>query len=247
VQSNWYEDFFDPIVLDFWQTAVSAEQTQKECDLLEQTFALPPGSRILDIPCGHGRHSIELARRGYAITGVDLSPAFLAEAEKRAAEAAVAVEWRRERMQRIRYPAAFDAAFCWGNSFGYLEPAETVEFVAAVAAALPPGARFVLHTGIAAESVLPAFQEESWGAAGDYLYLERQHYDIASGRLQVHSILVRDGARTCRDYIQVVYSCAELVRLLATHGLELEALYGSSDRIPYQLGCRELILVARRT
>ena len=246
MKSTWYEDFFDQIYLDFWQTAIPTEDTQKECGFFERTFLLPKGARILDIPCGHGRHSIELVRRGYAVTGVDLSPAFIAEAQKRSSAEGLAVDWRRQDMHRIRYTREFDAAFCWGNSFGYIEPEATVEFVRAVADALKPGARFILETGAVAESVLPDFKEDTWGAIGDYLALERHRYDITAGRLEVQSILIRDGRVTDRDYTQYVYSCADLVRMLTAAGLETQALYGSIDKTPYQLGCRDLILVARR-
>jgi len=246
MKSNWYEDFFDQTVLDFWQTAVPVEDTRQECEFLVRTFLLPKGACILDIPCGYGRHAIELARRGYAVTGVDLSPAFIAEAEKRSSAEGLPVKWRRQDMQSIRYSREFDASFCWGNSFGYLEPGATVEFVRAVADALKPGAQFILETGAVAESVLPDFKEDTWAQIGDYLFLERHTYDIAAGRLEVHSILIRDGKATNRDYTQHVYSCADLVRMLTSAGLQTQALYGSIDQSPYQIGNRDLILVARR-
>lgn len=243
---NWYEDFFDQIYLDFWQTAVPAEYTRQECEFLERTFLLPKGARILDIPCGHGPHSIELVRRGYDVTGVDLSQAFIAEARQRSFTEGLAVEWRRMDMHRIRYSREFDACFCWGNSFGYLEPEATLEFVRAVGEALKPGAQFILETGVAAESVLPDFKEDTWVEIGEYLALERHRYDITAARLEVESILIRDGKVTKRDYTQYVYCCADIVRMLTAAGLETQALYGSIDRTPYQVGCRDLILVARR-
>jgi SAM-dependent methyltransferase len=243
---KWYEDFFDQTVLDFWQTATTAEHTRQECDFLERTFSLPKGARILDIPCGYGQHSMELVRRGYVVTGVDRSPAFLAEAQERSSVEGLPVEWRRQDMQSIRYSREFDACFCWGNSFGYLEREATVEFVRGVADALKPGAPFILETGVVAESVLPDFKEDTWGEIGDYLALERHQYDIVAGRLEVKLILIRDGAVTNRDYTQYVYSCADLIGTLKAAGLETQALYGSVDKTAYQLGCRDLILVARR-
>jgi SAM-dependent methyltransferase len=243
--SKWCEDFFDQTFVDFWQTAVG-EHTVQECDFLEKALLLSKGARLLDIPCGIGQHSLELARRGYVVTGVDLSSACIAHAQIRSSTEGLSVDWRRENMHCIRYCREFDACFCWGNSLGYLEREDTVEFVGAVADALKPGAQFILETGAIAESILPDFREDTWGWIDDYLALEKHRYHIAAGRLEVQFILIKDGRIANRDYTQWVYSCGEIIRMLSGVGLETHALYGSIDKTPYQLGCRDLILIARR-
>ena len=85
MQSNWYEEFFHGLALDLWRKAVTEEQTKAEADFIAGILDLPNGARILDVPCGNGRHSIELAKRGIRMTGVDLSDEFIAEARQTAA------------------------------------------------------------------------------------------------------------------------------------------------------------------
>ena len=80
-RSNWFEDFFHGVVNDLWRKCMSPEQTRAEADFLEQTFG--SRSRLLDVPCGNGRHSLELARRGCRMTGLDISTDFIAEAKAR--------------------------------------------------------------------------------------------------------------------------------------------------------------------
>ena len=91
MQKNWYEHFFSGVALDFWRNAVTyvmpPEQTRAEADFLEAVLELPPGGRILDIACGYGRHSLELASRGYRVTGIDLATEYIAEAKAAAAGA----------------------------------------------------------------------------------------------------------------------------------------------------------------
>jgi SAM-dependent methyltransferase len=247
MQSHWYEDFFDQTLLDFWQSAIPAETIGQVCDFLERKFALPRAADILDIACGYGPHSLELARRGYTLTGVDLSPAFLAEAARRSSAERLPVTWTRESMHRISYSGEFDAAFCWGNSFGYLDPPATHEFIRAVAGALRPGATFILETGAVAESALPAFREDTWDALGRWIALERHSYTLAESRLDVRFLLIGDGSILIdRNYTQHVHSCGEIVRMLAAAGLETLDLYGTVDETPYGLGCRDMILVAKR-
>ncbi|MFC6094880.1 class I SAM-dependent methyltransferase [Saccharothrix lopnurensis] len=71
--STWYVDFFTELPNEFWRRAVPPEVTVEEIDFVEERLGLAPGSLVLDVPCGSGRHSLELARRGHRVTGVDLS------------------------------------------------------------------------------------------------------------------------------------------------------------------------------
>ena len=118
---TWYTSFFTGVVVEMWRDAISPEHTRLEADYLAKELRLSPGARVLDVPCGHGRHSVELARRGYRMTGVDISPEMIRAAQAHAASAGVQVEWRNAEMRELAGPAQFDAAFCFGNSFGYLD------------------------------------------------------------------------------------------------------------------------------
>jgi len=70
-------------------------------DEVAQVLALTnfTGREVLDLCCGPGRHSLALAERGYAVTGVDRSPFLLEQARQRAAEAGAVIEWVQEDMQ----------------------------------------------------------------------------------------------------------------------------------------------------
>ena len=80
--TDWYKDFFHGVTLDLWRDCVPPEQTRSEVEFLVEELIIQPGARILDVPCGNGRHSRALAERGHALTGVDLSDEFLAEARQ---------------------------------------------------------------------------------------------------------------------------------------------------------------------
>src|SRR5437867_2546182 len=80
VPSNWYEDFFHGLSLDLWRKAISPKQTKSEADFLVKVVGCNEGSHLLDVPCGNGRLSLALARRGFRVTGVDISAEFVAEA-----------------------------------------------------------------------------------------------------------------------------------------------------------------------
>src|SRR4051812_39531786 len=152
---TWYQSFFSGVIVDMWRDAASPEQTRLEVDFLEKNLQLQPGQRILDVPCGFGRHSLELTRRGYRMTGVDVSTEMLTVAKMLAAEAGAGIEWRAAEMRDLAWQSEFDAAFCLGNSFGYLDRDGTRNFLSALSRSLKKGARFAFDYGMAAECILP--------------------------------------------------------------------------------------------
>ena len=134
--SDWYETFFDGVVVDMWRQATPPEATFADADFLIEALALEAGARVLDAPCGHGRHAVALARRGYQMTGVDISKAMIRYAREAATEAGVEVDWHLADMRELPAEHPFDAAYCFGNSFGYLGPEGNRTFLERVAGAL---------------------------------------------------------------------------------------------------------------
>src|SRR5207248_6186546 len=80
VPSNWFETFFHGVTLDLWRKAIPLEQTTAEAEFLIDHLNCDAGARVLDVPCGNGRLSFELAQRGLRVTAVDISEEFIAEA-----------------------------------------------------------------------------------------------------------------------------------------------------------------------
>jgi len=168
------------------------------------------------VPCGAGRLSLELAARGYRMTGVDLSPEFLSHA--RAADAERRVVWEQRDMRDLPWRARFDGAFCLGNSFGYLDDEGEAQFVRAVAAALKPGGRFVLETPMVIESLLPNLKDRPWFKAGDVYLLVANEYDPSRGRLDIEYTFVSDGRVEVRRGSHRAYTYRQLVELMETAG-----------------------------
>ncbi len=246
MSANWYENFFHGVALDLWRQAVTPEQTRAEADFLERELQVSPGARLLDVPCGNGRHAIELARRGYRLSGVDLSEEFIREAQERSAAAGAEIEWILEDMRRLPWESEFDGAFCLGNSFGYLDHPGTEDFLAALARAMKPRARFVLQTGLVAESILPLRSPQEWWKAGDILLLVHKEYDIEEGRLNIDYTFIHDGQVETRPGSQGVYTVAEIRRMLARAGLRALSLFGDVAGTPYRVGSPGLLLVAQK-
>src|SRR5437870_6765395 len=85
VPPNWFETFFHGVTLDLWRRAISPDQTTSEAEFLIDHLNCQSGAHVLDVPCGNGRLSFELAKRGFCVTGVDISEEFIEEAREVAA------------------------------------------------------------------------------------------------------------------------------------------------------------------
>src|SRR3990172_3656095 len=139
-QTDWWKDFFTGLTLDLWRAAVSEEQTRSEAGFLETNLQTSQRATILDVPCGNGRLSLELASRGYRLTGVDISQGFIDEARAASQQRNVRVSWEHREMRDLPWNEHFDGAFCFGNSFGYLDDEGNAAFLKAVLRSLKPGA-----------------------------------------------------------------------------------------------------------
>jgi SAM-dependent methyltransferase len=247
MQQDWYTDFFTELPNAFWRAAVPPEHTAAEVDFLVRVAGLRPGSRVLDLPCGSGRHSLELARRGCRVTGVDVSAEAVAFARDAAARERTDLDLRIGDMAAVPTDVRVDLAICMGNSFGYLEHTGTERFLADLATVVVPGGSIVLDYGFVAESLLPGLElEEPPMTFGGIEAVSVNEYDAAGSRW-LTAFTFRRGAQEHRGTsVQHVYTAAEVVRMVTAAGFTGVDLYGDPDGSPFSLGSPRLLLVARR-
>jgi 2-polyprenyl-3-methyl-5-hydroxy-6-metoxy-1,4-benzoquinol methylase len=216
---NWWENYFQGVAVTMWLQALPAEHSRREAERLTSLLAVPPGAEILDVPCGGGRLALPLAERGYRLTGVDWSAEFLDHA--RSHDALQQVAWEQRDMRDLPWSGRFDAAFCIGNSFGYLDDEGNAAFLRAVRAALKPGGRFVMETPMVVENLLHHLRPRPWWKVGDTYLLVENQYDAAQTRLDIEYTFVTNGKVDVRRGSHRAYSCRELTDLLRESGFEV--------------------------
>jgi SAM-dependent methyltransferase len=244
----WYVEFFGEEYFRLYDGMLTPERTAREVEGIVTLLNLPPGSAILDLACGHGRHAIPLAERGYQVTGQDLSEVFLRRAREDADRRGASIRWVHSDMRRIPFAGEFDAVINIFTSFGYLESdAEDRKVLEQIAAALKPGGRFLIETKHR-ENLIRSLRPHIIERYDDgMILLHETDFHLLSGRGDVTLTLIEpDGRRRTTGHSVRMYTLTELARLLEGAGLAVEACYGGLDGSALTLDSRRLVVIARK-
>lgn len=225
--TRWYEALF----ANYGETYDKESFTQGtagEVDFVERELGADRSKRILDIACGTGRHAIELARRGYTVTGFDLSEAQLRRARDKAAAAGVVVEFQRRDATEPHFVRQFDAAlmFCEG-AFPLMETDEKNHAVLRhAAAALRPGGKLLQTT---LNALFPLFHsvKDFLNSGGAREAIDTLTFDFMTFRERAELTFTDDAGRS--QTIQTderYYTPPEMRWLLKTAGFAQVEIFG---------------------
>lgn len=249
-QNAWYVNFFGEDYLNIYRHTLTAERSEKEVAFAERQLELEVGSRVLDLCCGPGRHSVLLARRGYKVTGLDLSESYLDLARRAASDAEVALEAVSADMREIPFNNHFDAVINMYSSFGYLESeADDLKVLESIARSLKPHGRLLLDM-LNREWAVANYIQNDWHSEPDgTLYVERRALDLASSRMRVRFVIVGpNGDRHDSIGHDIrLYTFTEMIRLLERVGFGGIEVFGGFDGEPYGIETRRMILCARKS
>ncbi|MBI3420944.1 MAG: class I SAM-dependent methyltransferase [Candidatus Sungbacteria bacterium] len=251
----WYSEeagFFGPGYLQEYSGMLTEERTQAEVDFLEHALGLRQGMKILDCPCGHGRHAIELACRGYIVTGQDLNGFFLAQAEATRTRLYpppyMPLRWVQGDMRQIPFEEEFDIALNLFTAFGYLESdAEDQQALNAVARSLRHSGKFVLDV-MNRDRVARVYRERDWQhLPGGATVLTERAFDHVTGRnTETRTRISSNGERKEFTLVVRMYTVAELAAMMRTAGLEIKETYGSYRSEPLTFDSPRSILIAEK-
>jgi len=246
--SQWYEneDLWHELKPFFFHSerwANTAEQVDRIINLLD----LQQGARIVDLCCGPGRHSLELARRGYAVTGIDRTAEYLDEARAAAKSEGLEIDFRQADMREFRDKDMFDAAINMFTSFGYFEDIEDDRRVVEnVYISLKHNGKFLMDT-IGKEAVARDFKPSDWHRYedGSIVLEERSVLDNWSKTASRWTI-IRNGVQREFEFILRCYSAAEMQSLFSETGFSESTCYGGLSGVPYDHEAKRLVIVGKK-
>ena len=222
VDPDWWKGLFDEVYLVTAARSVDNRAvTRREIDLFTAVVPMQPHQRILDLCGGHGRHAMELCRRGFkACTVLDYSRALLSVGARTATAGGHGVSFVQgdARHTGLR-SGAFDHVLILGNSLGYLLEADADLKILGESRRLLKSGGWLLLDVSDGEAARTELAPRAWHEIGDEVVVCRER-DVRDGRIQAREMVLSKTRGMIRDrtYGMRLYRAADLSALAARAG-----------------------------
>lgn len=244
---DWWKGYFDERYLEEYEPLFTLTRDREEVARLMDVLGLPSGARILDVPCGQGRHAHLLAEAGFDVDGLDYSKDLLARARKRGTGSRL--RYTRGDMRKLpaRWSGRFDAVVNLFTSFGFFaEPSDDARVIAEFARVLKPGGTLVWHGGNRDGVMARFLARDWWRTSNGTLVAQERSFDPLSGFLTVQSVWSGRRGSGEREHRIRLYTPTRLAELCAAEGLVVEQAFDGWRDSPLTRRSSEMLLVARR-
>ncbi|MFW5952579.1 MAG: class I SAM-dependent methyltransferase [Candidatus Natronoplasma sp.] len=245
---RWFED--ESFWEEFKQILFSEERIKKtpyQVDRFVDLLDLKKGNKILDQCCGIGRHSLELARRGYEVTGVDITRKYLEEAREEARKEKLDVEFIKADIREFKRDDFYNACINFYTSFGY-SPSEdeNIKVIENVYSSLKPEGGFLLD--VMGKEVLDKIytDEDLWRIDEGYFLEERMIKEDINMLESSWKLIGDDGEVKEHRFMYKLYTEKELKNLLKDVGFKEVETYGNLDGDRYDEDASRLIVLAQK-
>jgi len=221
----WYEHFFGEAYLRTVRTATPKE-VAIECDFIERALRIPVGSRVLDVGCGLGVQTVELASRGYHLVGLDISATMVSRAYDEAEDRGLQIDFVRGDMRDVTFEEPFDALLCWGTTFGYFSEEDNELAIRQVHKALKPNGVLLLEV-VNRDFMIGSQPNQVWFEVDGAVCMEETDFDYGTSRLRVkRRVASHSGQQNDRRYSIRLYALHEIRSLLERNGFRVDEISG---------------------
>ncbi|MEO5902675.1 MAG: methyltransferase domain-containing protein [Gemmatimonadaceae bacterium] len=225
------------------------ERDRVEAGRVIEVLGLPDGSRILDVPCGQGRHTHLWAESGYKVHGLDYSEALLKIARERGTGPNLRYVQGDMRTLPVRWTGKFDAVVNLFTSFGFFtNPGDDAKVISEFARVLKAGGTLLWHGG-SRDGVMARFLSRDWWETTDGTVIAHERsFDPLSGLLTIDSVLKGSARKPERRAHRIrLYTATRLAELCAEAGLIVEEAFDGFRDKPLARRSSEMMLVARKS
>jgi SAM-dependent methyltransferase len=247
-QVEWYEDdkmweIMEPVLF----TEARIANTSNEVDSIKSLCKIQPDDAILDLCCGVGRHTLEFARRGHKVVGVDRTKLYLERAKKAAKDEKLNIEFVLDDMRTFYRKKSFDVVLSMFTSFSYFDDHEEQMLVLRnIYASLRAGGRVILES-MGKEVLARIFNRHSWSEwPHGFMLEEREAIDNWSKMHNKWIFIQKDGSVRRWDVVHWIYSGVEIKDMLESVGFSDVKVFGALDGSDYDNEADRLVVIATK-
>jgi D-alanine-D-alanine ligase len=235
--NEWWRNLFNSLYLKTDGDVVeNDENTVREIDAVLTAAGLEPNDRVLDLCCGQGRHSLELARRGFkSVLGIDRSRYLVSLARRRARTGTLDVRFKEGDARKFSVPeSSFDCVLIMGNSFGYFDREEDdLDVLGSVKRALRSNGKLVLDL-MDGDWMREHYERRSWEWIDENQFVCRERSLSADeARMISREVVVHAEKGVIADqfYAERLYSRDLITKLLQTAGFTDIRFHGALEAL----------------
>lgn len=245
--SNINDTFFDGEYKEIWRSIIPEELTVKEVDFMLSYFNLQPGSKVLDLMCGYGRHAIALARKGMLVTAVDNLGDYTNEIYEIAEKEQLTLKVVKADVTAYKNNDKADLVICMGNSINFFNADDVTKIFADISDSLKAGGHLLINSWSVAEIAFKNFKEKSWSNIGGLKFLSDSKFLFHPTRIETESIIISSNGDTeTKTGIDYIFSINEMEAMLNQAGLVLKEVYSIPGKKKFTLGEPRAYLVAEK-
>jgi len=253
----WWKKEFGHNYYTIYNPQLTPERTTGEVTFIKNVVPLRHNHKILDLGCGHGRHTLELARQQFQITGLDYSDYFLDIARHEAKKQGIQVQFIKQDMRLLDIHNVYDVIISMYSSFGFFPHKENLKLLQHVYAALKPGGKFLIDVINSYGLASKAIQEGQKVDDGAYKTIETYAVDGVSisetnTYLQdsqighTHKIWRANNKKGALNLYMIEYTLQQYKHMLETIGFQINNLFGDYDGRRWSKNSWRMIILCQK-
>jgi SAM-dependent methyltransferase len=239
--------FFDGYYKEIWRALIPGGLTIAEVDFLIEKADLKPGSRVLDLMCGYGRHTLALARKGMNVTAIDNLREYINEVKEGIQKEKLSANCIHADVIEYEPEGIFDLTICLGNNLSFFNEKDSRTLFSMIAAHTKNGGLFIANSWTLAEIVFKNFISKTWSQINGFRYLVENKFHFDPARIESDmTIIPADGPEESKHSIDYVYSLNEVQALLEYSAFSMREIWSIPGKKKFTLGEPRAYIVAAK-
>lgn len=242
---DWWKTYFDENYIFFWKERGMFRHTTREVNFVVKNIPIKKSDRILDLCCGHGRHSIEFAKRGYKVSGLDFSNYELNIARKDAKARNLDIDFRQGDARNFKYPKKFDVVLNMFTAFGYGTKEDDRKIIRSVSKSLNKGGKLFIDL-LNFAWLIKNYQPYKVQSLPGVKVIMKRRFDFLTSIASEQRTVIKGKKRKTYRNAHRMYTLGELSDLFESEGLKVIKYWGSFKGKSYGIDTKRMLVLARK-